>query len=422
MSELRDRREKLFALMKENSAAVIFAGAAKISTADEFYPFISNRNFFYLSNIEQENSILLLIKGIGEKKVYLFVDEYNELKEKWTGKRLTFEQAGKIADIQNVYATSSFENMLSMALAFTNNQYGNISTLYLDLTPELKIKEAYSTSNFKDFIALEYPHVNVEDIYPHFKMVRMIKSEYEVRELVEAINATYSGISHMLVKMTPGMTEYNLADIFEFYGREHGRHELAFSTIIACGKNATCLHYPYEQQNDPILENRIVQFDLGYKHNGYCADISRAYPVSGKFDSLQRDIYTAVLNCNKAVINYIKPGLTLLDLQNFAKEFLRDECIRLKLMNKDDDIGKYYYHNVSHHLGLDTHDISDREKPLENGNIITVEPGLYFANHGIGVRIEDDVLIRDGHGECLSHNIPKEIEDIERLLQSKERY
>ena len=180
MSELRDRREKLFALMKENSAAVIFAGAAKISTADEFYPFISNRNFFYLSNIEQENSILLLIKGIGEKKVYLFVDEYNELKEKWTGKRLTFEQAGKIADIQNVYATSSFENMLSMALAFTNNQYGNISTLYLDLTPELKIKEAYYTTNFKDFIALEYPHVNVEDIYPHFKMLRMVQSEFEV--------------------------------------------------------------------------------------------------------------------------------------------------------------------------------------------------------------------------------------------------
>ena len=311
--------------------------------------------------------------------------------------------------------------MLSMALAFSNNQYGNISNLYLDLTPELKIKEAYSTTNFKEFVNLEYPHINVEDIYPHFKQLRMIKSELEVRELAEAIKVTNSGISHMLVKMTTGMKEYNLADIFEFYGREHGRHELAFSTIVASGKNATCLHYPYEQQNDSILENQLVLFDLGYKNNGYCADISRTFPVNGKFEGVQKDIYTAVLNCNKAVINYIKPGLTIGDLQNYAKEFLRNECIRLKLMDKDDDIVKYYYHNVSHHLGLDTHDISDREKPLENGNVITVEPGLYFANYGVGVRIEDDVLIRDGRGECLSHNIPKEIDDIERLLKSKGR-
>ena len=134
---------------------------------------------------------------------------------------------------------------------------------------------------------------------------------------------------------------------------------------------------------------------------------------------IQKAIYGAVLACNKAVIRYAKPGLTIQDLQEYATEFLKAECIKNKLMTKDDDIRKYYYHNISHHLGLDTHDISLRERPLQEGNVITVEPGLYFAKYGIGVRIEDDVLIRNGGNEVLSAGIRKEIEDIEALFKTR---
>ena len=417
MQELENRREKLFALMKENSLAIIFAGTSKIATEDEYYPFIVNNCFFYLSEIKQENSILLLVKGVGEKKTYLFVDEYNELKEKWTGKRLTYEQASEISDIQNVYSTANFDNMLEICLSNKDNQFGVIETVYIDLTPEIKIAEMKSTQTFAEELPLKYKGLEILDVKPMITSLRMVKSEYEINKLHLAISATNNGINKLIATFRPGMCEYELADLFEFYGRQNGRHPLAFSTIIANGKNATCLHYP--TQLSTIQPGTLLLFDLGYKHDGYCADISRTYPVNGVYKGMQREVYAAVLKCNKAIIEYAHAGLTLKDLQEKAKEILKEECVRLKLLKEDEEITKYYFHNISHHLGLDTHDASNREKPLEEGNVITVEPGLYISELGIGVRIEDDVLIHEDHAECLSIEIPKEIEDIEKLFRSK---
>ena len=419
MLELESRREKLFAKMKENSALILFSGVGKISSEDELFPFHSNRNFFYLTQIEQDHSALVLVKGIGEKRVYLFVDEYSELKEKWTGKRLSFDMAASISGIASVYSMNSLESMLSLILAASNNQYGNISTLYVDLTPELKIGDELSTIEYSKNLNAEYPHITIENAYPLVRDLRMIKSQEEVENIVRAIEITNSGISQMLLNMKPGLYEYELSDLFEFYGRSHERHPLAFSTIVASGHSATCLHHPVEQQTELIREKDLVLFDLGYAHNGYSADISRTYPVNGVYTGQQKLIYQAVLECNKAVIRYIKEGLTIADLQQYAKDFLKNKCVEYKLMKEDEDIVKYYYHNVSHHLGLDTHDASVREKPLENGNVITVEPGLYFANLGIGVRIEDDVLIQNGKAVVLSQCIAKEIPDIEKLLTTK---
>ena len=168
-----------------------------------------------------------------------------------------------------------------------------------------------------------------------------------------------------------------------------------------------------------MKESDLILFDIGYKSHGYSADISRTFPVNGVFSGLAKDVYQAVLNCNKAVIDYVRSEMTLAQLQEFARNFLKKECVKMGILREDEDVVKYYYHNVSHHLGLDTHDCSDREKPLENGNVITVEPGLYLVDKGIGVRIEDNVLISNGRGECLSKGIVKEIKDIERLFKSR---
>ena len=414
MNELENRREKLFSLMKENSVAIFFSGVGKIASEDEDLPFCINKNFFYLCEIEQEHSALMLVKGIGEKRVYLFVDEYNELIEKWTGKRLTPDQARLISGIENVYTYNSFENMVSLALAKENNQYGSIDTLYLDLAPEQKIGNELSTKQYKNQIEEKFPHIKVEDGYPFLRQMRAIKSPYEIERIVKAINQTNNGINALIKNLKPGLFEYEVADMFEFYGRLHGRTKLAFNTIVASGKNATCLHYP--TQNDTIKENDLILFDLGYRNQQYCADISRTYPVNGKFEGVQKDIYTAVLNTNKAVIEYIREGMTLKEVNDFTISFLTQECIRLNLMDKTDDIKKYYFHSVSHHLGLDTHDIGARDLQLTNGNVITVEPGLYFDKYGVGVRIEDDVLIMNGRAEVLSKDIKKEIADIERLF------
>ena len=415
MIELETRRKKVFDQMKDNSVAIFFSGVSKVSSEDEMLPFSPNMNFFYLTNIKQEHSALMLIKGIGERRTYLFIDPYSELKEKWTGKRLTTENAEALSDIKNIYTTDNFETMLSLALANDNNQYGNIDCIYLDLTsPEQKLKDNFFMKDLEMKMKVDYMDKSIVDIYPIMRELRMVKSNYEIDCLMKAIDRTNNGISYILGKLQPGMKEYELADEFEMYGRAHDRASLAFSTIIASGKNATCLHYP--SQNDEIKEDGLVLFDLGYNYEGYSADISRTFPVNGKFSGVQKSIYEAVLNCNKAVIAYAKPGLKIKDLQEFATEFLRKECIRLGLMTESDDIRNYYYHNVSHHLGLDTHDISDREKPLEKGNVITVEPGLYFAKYNTGVRIEDDVLITLDGAVVLSKNIVKEIYEIESLM------
>ena len=417
MSEFENRRKKVFDQMKDNSVALFFSGVSKIASEDEYLPFVVNKNFYYLTGIKQEHSALMLIKAIGERRAYLFIDPYSELKEKWTGKRLTQEQATYISSLNSVYTSDNLETMLSLALTNENNQYGDIDCVYLDLTsPEQKLKEGMFMNDLSVKIQLDYQK-NIIDSYPILRDLRMIKSASEVECLVKAIERTNNGIAFALNHLKVGMKEHELADYFELYGRLHERSTLAFSTIVASGKNATCLHYP--SQNDTVKENDLILFDLGYNHEEYSADISRTFPVNGKFEGVQAKIYEAVLNCNKAVIQMIKPGLTIKDLQEFATEFLRKQCINSGLMDINDDIRNYYYHNISHHLGLDTHDISLREKPLQNGNVITVEPGLYFAKYGVGVRIEDDILVSEDGAVVLSKNIAKEMVDVERMMATR---
>lgn len=417
MDEFELRRERLLNTLDDNSISLIYSGVPKILSEDEDYPFVANRHFFYLTGIEQENSVLMLVKTPGERQSYLFIDEYNELKERWTGKKLPLDLASAISQIDNVYTNKNLDSMLEMALS--KDVYGKIDKLYLDLSNEIKIGLKYSTETLKEDLERKYPNVEIENIYPFITAQRMVKSDLEVANIVEAINMTNMGINDLLLNMRVGMYEHELSDRFEYFGKTHNRTKLAFETICATGKDATVMHHPISQQTESIKEGELVQFDLGFKYKGYSADISRAYPINGTFDEYQKRVYEAVLNCNKAVIAFVKPGLTIKDLQEYAVNFLRNEAIRLNLMNEMDDIKKYYIHNVSHHLGLDTHDASDRERRLEPGMVITVEPGLYFPNKNIGVRIEDDVLVTKDGSECLSKGIKKEIADVEKLLKSK---
>lgn len=418
MSELSIRRQKLVEKMKANSAAIVFSGVSKISSEDEMYNFQVNNHFFYLTGIEQEHSALLIIKDFkNEVKTYLFIDEYSELKEKWTGKRLTTDEAKEISGIDNIYMYNQIESTVSLVFDEKYGEYGKIETAYMDLSPELKIGDEYSIKNYCEDFRETYSNVEILDLYPLVRELRMVKSDYEIECIVKAIEATNLGINETIRNFGEGVYEYELAEIFNHFGVMHGRRKLSFSTIVASGKNATCLHYP--SQTARIKSKDMILFDLGYKEKGYSADISRTYPINGIFTGVGKSIYEAVLNCNKSVIEYARTGMTLADLQAHAIEVLKSECIRLKLMDKDDDIKKYYYHNVSHHLGLDTHDTALREKPLEDGNVITVEPGLYFANYGVGVRIEDDIVFKDGKAVNLSSCIAKEIKDIERLFKTR---
>ena len=420
MTEFENRRQKLFEVLPENSVSLVFSGVSKVMSEDAFYPFYANRNFFYLTGIEQEHSVLMLVKTPGERREYLFLDDHDEIKERWTGKRLSFERAIDISSLNNVYSTSTFLSMFEMALSVDENAYGKVDTLLLDLSDELKITKNMSTQLYAKELKEKYPRLEVQNIYPLIVELRLVKSEYEVLQLESAIGATNTGIVDLLANYKLGMYEHELSDRFEYYGKTHGRKSLAFETICAVGKDATILHHPITQQVGQLKEGELILFDLGYKENGYCADISRTYPINGTFNDLQRRVYEAVLITNKAVIDYVKPGLTIADLQEYAISLLKREAMRLKLIENEEEISKLYIHNVSHFLGLDTHDVGDRKRPLRAGNVITVEPGLYFVDKEIGVRIEDDVLVTENGSRCLSRNIKKEIEDIEKLLKNRQ--
>ncbi len=417
-SEYAARRSKLFEKLEEGSAMLIYAGVAKSSSADETYPFEVNRNFYYLTGIEQENSALLLIKSEGEFKEFLFIDPYNPAKEKWYGKKLEVAEARAISGVHNVLLTTALTAKLDTILNDKRMEYGRISALYLDLEKELKIAEQTSTNDFKNALLTVYPEIEIKDVYPLIIRLRMVKSKAEVDEFRRAIEITALGIQAVMAKARSGLHEYELADEFlKVINDESGYQGLSFNTIMASGIHSTILHYP--KPLDRIKKGDMLLMDLGARNHYYCADISRTIPVEGKFTEQQKMIYSIVLGCNKAIANYARPGVTIAELQSRTKEYLASELVSKGLLEKKQDITKYYFHSVSHHIGLDTHDPSERDLPLEEGNIISNEPGLYMPELGFGVRIEDDLLITKKGCEVLSEDIIKSVEDIERFYKQR---
>lgn len=416
-SEYADRRARLAEAMEDNSALLLYAGKARKRSADATYPFAVNKNFYYLTGIKQEDTVLLMIKSDSDMKTYLFILEPDELKEKWVGKRMSALDAKQSSGVSSILFTNSLLPKLDAVLNPSDYQYGEINTLYLDLDDELKIDDHKTTHELKNELEQMYQGLKIINVFPLFMNFRSIKSEYEISLTKEAIKITEIGLQKVLTILAPGLYEYNLVNAFEHEIKDNGG-EVAFDTICASGKNGVILHYP--EASDMLGRNDLVLLDLGASIGCYNADISRTYPINGKFSPIQKKIYKIVLECNKAVINYVRPGLTLLELQEFALDFLAAECVNKGLILKKEDIRNVYYHNVSHSLGLDVHDVFDRNRVLEPGMIVTVEPGLYFKDLDIGVRIEDDVLVTSIGSECLSQDIIKELEDIEKILATKE--
>ena len=412
------RRNKLFDALDDNSVTILFSGVGRKRSGDENYEFIPNKNFYYLTGIDQENSVLLLIKNDSEKSCYLFVDEKDEKIEKWIGYKLSLKEARDISGIENVAVRTTFEGKMLAFFDSNESTSERISKFYLDLEPELKIAESKSTLTYKKELEVVH-HLEVDNVNEIIGELRKIKSEAEIELIREAIETTNLGLKHAMLELKEGKHEYNLRNIFEFAVKEDQDSLFAFSSIVAAGENATILHYPLAMQKDVVKKDDLVLFDVGAAKNYYAADISRTYPVSGKFNELQRKIYEIVLNCNKQTSKFLRPGITLTEANEFAKNFLADECVEKGLLSSKEEISKVYYHSVSHFLGLDTHDCGTRNDKLVPGNVVTCEPGLYFKDLGIGVRIEDDVLITEEGSEVLSNGIIKEVEDIEKTLRTR---
>ena len=247
----------------------------------------------------------------------------------------------------------------------------------------------------------------------------MAKKPCEIRTIKKAIENTNSGLINIMNHAKVNMYEYQLESYFDFVIKNVGQKELSFKTIAASGINATTLHY--SENNSLLKDNDLILFDLGCKEEGYCADISRTYPINGKFTSLQKKIYNIVLKTNQKICKVAKAGMTLKELQQIAKDSLAEGCLKAKLIKNKAEIDKYYFHSVSHSIGLDTHDPYIKEIPLPVNAIISNEPGLYFKELGIGIRIEDDLLIKQNKAINLSKQIIKSINDIEKFMSKSNK-
>ena len=406
----RLNRQRLISSLPYEKCMVVLSSGYEINrSADENYEFQVNNNFYYLTGIKQPNVHLIMLKENDRHIEILYIDEYDELYEKWMGHRLTYIEASNISGIyrSNVSYISNYEDDL---LEFMEEY----KVVCLDLETNKNTNHNSFALSLKDQIVVENKDVEINDIYENI-ILRTSKHPLEVKEIQKAIETTRKGIECLMENVEPDMYEYQLEAFYDFMIKSDGNKPTAFKTIAAGGINATTLHYT---TNDTKLKDgELVLFDLGCKSNGYCSDITRTFPVNGKFSPLQKKIYNIVLNANKTICKVAKAGMTLRELQEICIDVLAEGCLKAKLIKEKKEISKYYFHGVSHTLGLDTHDPCIRNKPLPVNAVITNEPGLYFAEYNIGIRIEDNLLLKEDKAINLSKNIIKSVSAIEKFMK-----
>ena len=402
-STLQARRQKLMDEMVDGSMMIILSGNPLARTGDQFHDFVVWRNFFYLTNIDRANFALVLIKSNVGTRELLFIDEVSALEEKWSGHRMKKPEVSALSGIKEtaIHGMPDFTKMLG---SFVMNE--NIENGYFDLERISYQHLDTEQMTFAKEIGAQYPFMKIHNVYQILAKMRQVKSAEEIENIRIAIDKTRTGIEAMMTALKPDLFEYEIEAHYDFHAKLAGVQEKAFHTIAASGINATVLHY--DTNNSRMSDGDLILFDLGCAWNHYAADISRTFPVNGKFSPRQQEIYQAVLDVEKTVIEAIKPGKKMSELNQLARELLAGKCRELGLIgDNDEDVLNYYYHSIGHSLGLDTHDVGGREYVLEPGMVITIEPGLY---------IEDDILVTEDGYENLSVAIIKEVDEIEAFM------
>lgn len=397
------RREKLAALLQDGENVIVFA-----NLQGNLEKFTQDNNFLYLTGLNYPELIYVAGRFAGKFNELLFVERGDPEREVWEGKKLTAEEASRISGISRVRYLDEFYNVLSGMAPMMKKISANLGFTALNrpLTFPMYMLEPLRS---------KHPQIEIKQLNDLVAPLRKVKDTWEIEQLQKAIDVTGEGILDVMQSTEARMMEYELEATLFYYIQRSGLKHWGFAPIIAAGINAATLHY--EKNECRIKAGDLVLMDVGASCNNYSADITRCFPVGAKFSPRQKQIYQTVLDVQKRVIAMIKPGATLAQLNNATRDWLAEGMLSIGLIKSADEVVKYYMHSVSHFLGMDTHDLGGREAVLEEGNVITVEPGIYIPAEKLGVRIEDDVLVTKRGHEVLSKAIPKEIADIEKLRQ-----
>jgi len=415
-----DNRARFVSIMKEGSLAVFNSNDIMPTNADGLMPFRQNNDLFYLSGIDQEESILVLFPAAKDEKhkEILFLKETSDEIAIWEGAKLTKEGASKVSGIQTVYWLSEFEDVFKELMEETN-------TVYLNSNEHLRAKVVVETrdARFTKWFEKTYPMHKIEKSAPLSQQLRAVKSETEVDLIRFACNITARGFRRILEFIKPGVMEYEIeAEILhEFLCNRSSGH--AYSPIIASGFNACVLHYI--DNNQKCEDGDVILMDFGAEYANYASDMTRSLPVNGKFTKRQRAVYEAVLSVMKSATQLLVPGTILKEYHVEVGLLMEKELVDLRLITMDDiksqdkempAYKKYFMHGASHFLGLDVHDVGDWEKPVEAGNVFTCEPGIYIREENLGIRLENDILVTEKGPVDLMGDIPIEPDEIEALM------
>lgn len=413
-------RQKLVAELPPKSLVLISSNDIMPTNADGSMGFKQQTDLFYLSGLDQEETLLLLYPDAPEKHLseIAFVRETSELISIWEGHKYTKEEASKISGIKNIQWTSNFDSILK-SLVYS------AESIYLINNEHMRNSSLVQTQNDRlaQDVKSKFPLHRIGRLAPILNTLRMIKEEAEIEAMQKAIDITEAGFRRVLKFTQAGVWENEIEAEFihEFIKSRSGG--FAYTPIIASGANACVLHYIENERE--CKDGDLLLLDVGACYGNYNADMTRTIPVNGKFSARQRQVYQAVLNVLNFATDLMRPGIYWVDYQKQVEKFMEGQLIELGLFTSQDVqnqdptnplFKKYFMHGVAHHLGLDVHDVWDKYKPFKAGMVLTCEPGIYIREEGIGIRLENNLLITQNAPINLMANIPIEIDEIEALM------
>ena len=416
-------RKNFMSSMKSKSLAIFNSNDIYAISADSTLPFQQHRDIFYLSGIDQEESVLLLFPDAINKnhREILFIIKSSKNLMIWEGEKLSKKQAQNLSGISSIYWLNKFEDIFKSLCSECDIFYFNTNEHY---------RQNVTTQTREDRFIIDcktkYPAHKSEKSNPILQKLRSVKSNEEISQIQNACNITEKGFRRILNYIKPGVWEYEIEAEFSHEFIKNRSKGFAYSPIIASGKNSNVLHYI--ENNRQCKKGDILLLDVGAEYGNYSSDMTRTIPVSGRFTTIQKNIYQSVLNVKNEATKMLIPGEKWHEYHKEVGKIMTSELLKLNLIDKIDvknqnpknpAYKKYFMHGASHHLGLDTHDYGLLDLPMEANMVFTVEPGIYVPEKNFGIRLEDDVVIqKKGSPIILMKNIPIEIEDIEDQMNS----
>jgi Xaa-Pro aminopeptidase len=415
-------RKKLYNNLPSKSIVIISSNDIMPTNADGTMGFKQNSDLFYLSGLDQEETFLLLYPDAPEAhlKEIAFVRETSELIAVWEGNKFTKEQSTEISGIKNIQWTSNFDAVLKTLIYSAEHVY-MLNNEHIRNSSEVETQNDRLIKRIKK----QYPLHSIERLAPIMNKIRMVKEKEEMMALEKAVQITNQGFRRVLNFVKPGVFEYEIEAEFihEFIKNKSGG--FAYTPIIASGASSCVLHYIENERE--CKSGDVLLLDVGACYGNYNADMTRTIPVNGKFSPRQRQVYSAVLDVLNFASELMRPGIFWVDYQKEVERYMEVKLIDLGLFTRQDvnnqDVNnplfkKYFMHGVAHHLGIDVHDVWDKYQPFAAGMVLTCEPGIYIREEGLGIRLENNLLITDKGTINLMKDIPLEMDEIEDLMNS----